>query len=628
MKTSIATVSISGNLKEKLEAIANAGFDGVEIFEQDFLTFDASPRQVGEMVRDAGLELTLFQPFRDFETMPSPHRARAFERARRKFDVMSEMGAKLMLICSNVSPISLGGVDRAAADFHELGDLAAERGIRVGFEALAWGRHFNDHRDAWEVVRRADHDNVGIILDSFHTLSRGIDVNSIRTIPADKIFIVQLADAPKFDMDLLYWSRHFRNMPGEGDLPVAEFMAAVVATGYDDVISLEIFNDQFRAASPRIMAEDGHRSLVYLMDRVREIEPQVQQALAIMPPRINARGVSFVEFATGRDEAIALVGMLTSLGFACAGQHRSKDVALYQQGNIRVVINTEKTGLAHSSYATHGTSAYAFGLIVDDVEDTIARAQALGAESFFQPVGDAELQIPAIRGVGGGLIYFLDEKRPLRDVWSHEFKTTKAADNSVGLERIDHIAQTMPYDQMLSWVLFYTSIFKAGKSPMVDIVDPAGIVRSQIIENDDKSLRITMNGAENRATVAGRFVAESFGSGIQHIAFATADIFATIRKLRTNGFEPLAIPRNYYDDIEARFGLDPDLVDLMRDYNVLYDQDAQGEYFQIYSPTLNERLFFEIVQRVGYAGYGGPNAPFRIAAQRRHLRPITMPQPT
>src|SRR6185312_1688084 len=226
MKTSIATVSISGTFPDKLEAIAAAGFDGIEIFETDFLTFGTTPRELGKMIRDSGLEITLFQPFRDFEGLPEPLRSRAFERARRKFEVMKELGTDLMLICSNVSPEALGGVDRAAADLRELGEVAAPMGIRVGYEALAWGRHVNDHRDAWEIVRRADHPNVGLILDSFHTLVRRIDPDTIRAIPGDRIFIVQLADAPRIDMDLLYLSRHFRSMPGEGDLPVVDFVRA------------------------------------------------------------------------------------------------------------------------------------------------------------------------------------------------------------------------------------------------------------------------------------------------------------------------------------------------------------------------------------------------------------------
>lgn len=315
MRTSIATVSISGEFPEKLAAIAKAGFSGVEIFENDFLTYDASPREVKALAADHGLDITLFQPFRDFEGMPEPHRARAFERAERKFDIMGELGTDLMLICSNVSPVSLGGIDRAAADFHQLGELAAKHGVRVGYEALAWGRHISDHRDAWEVVRRADHANVGIILDSFHTLSRKIDPNSIRSIPGDKIFIVQLADAPLIDMDLLYWSRHFRNMPGEGDLPVVDFMRAVAATGYSGPLSLEIFNDQFRGGSARLLAEDGHRSLVNLMDQVRRLEPDIRIDVPAMPERVATQGVEFVEFTTAPEEKANLETLLATLGF-------------------------------------------------------------------------------------------------------------------------------------------------------------------------------------------------------------------------------------------------------------------------------------------------------------------------
>ena len=132
MKTSIATVSISGNFSEKLTAIAAAGFDGIEIFENDLLAFDASPAEVGRMVGDAGLAITLFQPFRDFEGLPEPQRQRAFDRAERKFDVMQQLGTDLMLVCSSVSPISLGGIDRAAGDFRELGERAAKRGLARG----------------------------------------------------------------------------------------------------------------------------------------------------------------------------------------------------------------------------------------------------------------------------------------------------------------------------------------------------------------------------------------------------------------------------------------------------------------------------------------------------------------
>ncbi len=623
LKTSIATVTLSGTLTEKLQAIAAAGFDGVEIFENDFLAFDGSPREVGQMVRDAGLQITLFQPFRDFEGMPEPQRSRTFDRAERKFDIMQELSTDLMLVCSNVSPLSLGGIDRAADDFRELGERAARRGLRVGYEALAWGRHIHDHRDAWEIVRRADHASIGLILDSFHTLARKIDPASIRAIPKDKIFIVQLADAPMIQMDLLYWSRHYRNMPGQGDLPVVDFMRAVAATGYDGPLSLEIFNDQFRGGSPKAIAVDGKRSLVNLMDRVTREEPGSRIAVPQIPDRIRSSGVEFIEFAANEQEAAELAGLFRTFGFSKAAKHKSKDVTLWRQGDINLLINTERDGFAHAAYLLRGTSVCDIGLRVEDAAATVTRARAMGAEPFEQPVGPGELKIPAIRGVGGGVMHFIDSRSDLARLWEIDFEPVSESGATVdaGLTRVDHVAQSMNYEEMLTWILFYTSIFATHKTPMVDIVDPGGLVRSQVIENAEGSLRLTLNGAENSRTLAGRFIAESFGSAVQHLAFASDDIFKTVAAMKANGFKPLQISPNYYDDIEARFGLEPELLDALRDHNILYDRDTEGEYFQIYSPNYGEGFFFEVVQRRSYNGYGAPNATFRIAAQKRGIRP-------
>jgi 4-hydroxyphenylpyruvate dioxygenase len=630
MKTSIATVSISGELPEKLEAIAKAGFDGVEIFENDFLAFDGSPADVGKMVRDHGLEITLFQPFRDFEGMPATHRGRTFDRAERKFDVMQELGTDLVLVCSNVSPVSLGGIDRAAADFHELGERAAKRGLRVGYEALAWGRHINDHRDAWEIVRRADHPNIGLILDSFHTLSKKIDINSIRSIPKDKIFIVQLADAPLIDMDLLYWSRHFRNMPGEGDLPVTAFTTAIAETGYDGYFSLEIFNDQFRGGSSRAIADDGYRSLIYLGDQVRRSPNASGLTVRDMPDRAAVKGVGFVEFSSDEKDAADLAAILRTLGFRKTAVHRTKKVSLYSQGDIRLLVNTDEKGFANASFAVHGTSAYAMALVVEDAAQAFERAVALGAEPFRQQVAVGEVEIPAIRGVGGGLVYLIDDKSNLGRFSEIDFlpasEEGEAEVTPAHLLHVDHIAQTVAYEEMLTWLLFYTSIFETQKTPMVDIIDPSGVVRSQVVENASGTLRITLNGAENRRTLAGHFIAEKFGSGVQHLAFHTDDIFATAAALRNNGFKPLQISPNYYGDVEARFGLDAELSERLKEENILYDRDEHGEYFQLYSMTYGEGFFFEIVERRGYRGYGAPNAIFRIAALKKALRPEGMPR--
>jgi 4-hydroxyphenylpyruvate dioxygenase len=629
MRRSIATVSVPGNLREKLEAIAAAGFDGIEIFEQDFIAEAGNPAEIGAMIRDHGLGIEIFQPFRDFEGLVGARRVKAFDRAERKFDLMQELGTELVLVCSTVATDAVGGIDRAADDFRELGERAAKRGLRVGYEALAWGRHVNDHRDAWEVVRRVDHPNVGLILDSFHTLGRKLDPETIRRIPGDRIFFVQLADAPLIEMDLLYWSRHFRNMPGEGDLDITAFMRAVMATGYEGPVSLEIFNDQFRGGRPETVARDGHRSLTHLMDRVRRLEPGVKFDLPEMPDRITTTGVEFIEFATSSTESEKLSQQLRSLGFTRVGQHRSKSVSLWQQGEIRVVVNTETRGFAHDAYVTHGTSICDIGIGVADAAATQARAEALGANPFHQPVGPGETDIPAIRGVGGSVMHFIDETSDLAGVWEREFVPVSQDTNiaSVGLTRIDHLAETMAYDEMLSWTLFYTSIFDMAKAPMVDVIDPDGLVRSQAVEAPDGALRITLNGAETHRTFAGRFLADSFNSAVQHIAFACDDILSTASALAKAGFEALPIPSNYYDDLAARFDLAPGLLDRLRESQVLYDRDEHGEFLQLYSQPSADGLFFEIIERRdNYRGYGAPNAPFRIAAQKRLVRPKGMPK--
>lgn len=621
MLTGIATVSISGNLEEKIAAIAAAGFDGIEIFEQDFIADPRSPREVAERIRDAGLEIMLFQPFRDFEGLPAALRAKAFDRAERKFDLMQEFGCDLVLVCSSVHPEAIGGIDRAAADFFELGERAAKRGLRVGFEALAWGRHIDDHRDAWEVVRRADHPNVGLILDSFHTLGRKIDPQSICRIPGDRIFFVQLADAPAIDMDLLYWSRHFRNMPGEGDLAVGDFMAAVMATGYAGPISLEIFNDQFRGGRPQTIAADGYRSLIALMDDVRCGHPEIAVDLAPMPARSRAQGTAFVEFASRDEDADAFEALLASLGFAKAGRHVGKNLTLWRQSDARIVVNRETTGHAAHVFETQGTSICDLGLAVQDAKATVERAERLGARPFRQPLGPGELDIPAISGLGGGVLHFIDDSSGLGDVWKIEFTSpeTDAVDiEGVGIATIDHIAETMSYDEMLSWSLFYTSLFEMQKAPMIDLIDPDGVVRSRALETPDGALRITLNGAETERTLAGGFLAERAGASVQHIAFATADIFATADALTNRGFVSLPMPANYYDDLAARFDLDDDLLARMKAANLAYDEDKDGAYFQMYSKPFAGGMFFEIVERRGgYAGYGAPNAPFRIAALKR-----------
>jgi 4-hydroxyphenylpyruvate dioxygenase len=315
--------------------------------------------------------------------------------------------------------------------------------------------------------------------------------------------------------------------------------------------------------------------------------------------------------------------VFAALGFCRAGRHVSKDVEWWRQGAINLVVNSEREGFAHASYITHGPSVCAVGLRVEDAEAAMARAHLLLAQPFSQAIAPGELELPAIRGVGGSLLYFTDPKSALARVGDIEFRPGPEPDSeSAGtLTSIDHVSQLMEYDEMLSWLLFYTSIFEMDRTPQVDVADPAGLVRSQVVENGDRSVRIALNGPQSHRTLSGRFLSEFFGSGVQHIAFASADIFASAARLVASGLDVLAVPDNYYDDLEARFGLTPDVVERLKSDRLLYDQDDSGEYLQLYTEPFADRFFFEIVQRRnGYRGYGAANAPIHLAAQSRSIR--------
>jgi len=196
LRKCIATVALSGSLPEKLEAAAAVGFDGVEVMEADLLSFDGSPTDVRRIVESLGLGIDLYQPFRDFEAMPGFAHARNLDRAERKFDLMQALGAEMMLVCSNTQPTALDDDARAAADLREMVERAARRGLRIGFEALSWGRHIRLWGHAWRIVQAAAHPALGLIVDSFHTLALGDDPAGLTAVPGDRIFFVQLADAP------------------------------------------------------------------------------------------------------------------------------------------------------------------------------------------------------------------------------------------------------------------------------------------------------------------------------------------------------------------------------------------------------------------------------------------------
>jgi 4-hydroxyphenylpyruvate dioxygenase len=256
---------------------------------------------------ELGLGIVTLQPFRDFEGMPAGQRERVFARAERKFDVMQELGTDLLMICSNVAPESLGGIDRAAADLRELGERAAKRGLRIAFEALAWGRHINDYRDSGRRCAAPTIPRSAWSSTPSTSWQRGTDLGAIRAIPATaSSWCSRRRTAPADGLPVVEPS--LPQLPGQGDLPVDDFMEALAATTYDGPLSLEIFNDQFRrlGAQPAV---DGHRSLRFLLDQLGRRTGKRPAGAPVLPPRSRAEGVSFIEFSADDVDAPRLEGL-------------------------------------------------------------------------------------------------------------------------------------------------------------------------------------------------------------------------------------------------------------------------------------------------------------------------------
>jgi 4-hydroxyphenylpyruvate dioxygenase len=615
MRRSIATVSLSGTLGEKLRAAAAAGFDGVELFESDLVGCPWSPEAVHAQVEDLGLTIDLYQPFRDFEAVPGEVFERNLRRARRKLDLMDRMGASTMLVCSNCSPLAIDDDGLAAAQLRELAQVAAERGMRIAYEALAWGRHVDDSLHAWRIVAAADHPHLGLCLDSFHVLSRGADSAGLRAIPGDRIFFLQLADAPRLPMDVLQWSRHHRCFPGQGDLDVTTLVEHVLAAGYRGPLSLEVFNDVFRQTDPRRAAVDGMRSLLAL-----------EESLWRGPGHARARGdvelagYAFVEIAVDRASSTPAAALLRSLGFRRAARHRTKPVQLWRQAGVRVLLNAGEMRLAGQLGGDAVVAA--LGIESSDVDRSVRRARALLAPVRPRVHGPGEAELTEIAAPDGTAVFFCGAGAGDPANWVGDFRPLRSRGQApaMGLTRIDHVALSQPFGYFDEAALFYRTVLGLRPLDGQELAGPDGLLRSRALGWASGEVRIALD-----VPLMGGVATHP--SALHHVAFACEDVFAAARSARALGAPILAIPGNYYDDLGARFDLGADLLATMREHGVLYDRDeAGGELFHFYTETVGRTLFFEVVQRLGgYGGLGAVNAAVRMAAQRERM---ASPRPT
>lgn len=638
MRRSIATVSLSGTLEEKLRAAAGAGFDGVEIFENDLIASPLAPREVRALAGSLGLGIDLYQPMRDIEGVDDERFLDNLRRARDKFALMVELGADTVLVCSNATPSALDDDARAAAQLRRLAEEAARYGVRVAYEALAWGTRVSDYAHSWRLVREADHPSLGVCLDSFHILSRDVDPSGIRDIPGDRIFFLQLADAPRLAMDVLRWSRHYRCFPGQGGFDLTAFTGHVLAAGYTGPLSLEVFNDVFRASDARRTAADALRSLSLLEDalsRTRDgdagtsddagapgdgagtlggaegARPSVR--LRRLPDPVRPSGFAFVEVAAEAESAARVRVLLGALGFAHTRDHRSKPVQLWHSGRARVLLNSSDPRLGHTW--SGDASVTALGIAVPDPANAMRRAAGLLAPPLPRRRDPAESQLSAVAAPDGTAVFFCADGPAGDEPWLEDFCAVPVDDHREGgdvpLTGIDHVGLLQPFDHFDEASLFYRSLLGLTPDTGVEMAAPDGLLRSRALTDPASALRVALN-----VSVLGGDHADT-GGGAQHIALACDDVFAVARSLREAGVAPLSIPDNYYDDLAARTDLRPDTRERMREGGILYDRTDDGEFLHFYTPTVDGRLFFEVVQRVGgYDGYGAANGTVRLAAQR------------
>lgn len=254
------TSTFAGSLAAKLKAIAAAGFVATEFWPKDLFEHPDGPTTAVELLRENNLKVSVYQALRNYEGAPAAERNQKLGIAEQMMDQMALIGCDTLSLPSNSGVECAGDPDRLATDLSKLGDLARSRAMRVAFEPICWGRHIRDYRDGWSVVQRTNHPAIGLMLDSFHVFLLGSPTAEIADIPAEKIFLVELADFAPSALEPLEISRHYRLFPGEGHSAMDDFLRQVDRTGYRGCLSLEVFNAFYRHNDPFETARRGAES--------------------------------------------------------------------------------------------------------------------------------------------------------------------------------------------------------------------------------------------------------------------------------------------------------------------------------------------------------------------------------
>jgi 4-hydroxyphenylpyruvate dioxygenase len=321
-------------------------------------------------------------------------------------------------------------------------------------------------------------------------------------------------------------------------------------------------------------------------------------------------GFEFVEYTA--PDAAALAPIFERLGFAAVARHRSKAVTLYRQGDVNFIVNAEPESFARAFARLHGPSVCAIAFRVRDAAAAYRRALDLGAKPVAGTVGPMELNIPAIEGIGGSLIYLVDRFGE-RSIYDVDFLPLPGADPrpaGAGLLAIDHLTHNVHQGRMVEWARFYETLFNFRELRYFDIEGKLTGLRSTAMTSPCGKIRIPINESADARSQIAEYLAAYRGEGIQHIALAASDIYAAVERLRAADVVFQDVPEEYYDRVAQRLpGHGEDLARLRRNRILIDGAPAAGAglLLQIFTATVIGPIFFEIIERKGNDGFGEGN---------------------
>jgi len=318
-------------------------------------------------------------------------------------------------------------------------------------------------------------------------------------------------------------------------------------------------------------------------------------------------GFEFVEYTAPDPELLR--ALFARMGFPVSARHRSKNVTLHRQGDINFVINAEPGGFGQQFARAHGPSACAMAFRVKDAALAFRRAVELGAKPVETEVGPMELRIPAIEGIGGSLIYLVDRYGD-RTIYDVDFvpEESRAPARDAGLSLIDHLTHNVQRGNMNKWAGFYERLFNFREIRYFDIEGKKTGLFSRAMTSPCGRIRIPINESQDDKSQIEEYIREYHGEGIQHIALATPDIYASVDALRSNGVEFQDTPDTYYEGVDARVAGHRESLARMQARRILIDGGADdGVLLQIFTKNVIGPIFFEIIQRKGNEGFGEGN---------------------